>query len=149
MQGEDRTFLRKQPSYIVPKLSTPRSILGKRKSKQKQTPLPISTERRIPHIDPQYWAPLLKKKIFHHISGFRPPRSHIIDPNEEKPEPPTFPTLKKLKKCGQYVLKWKAETEPSKVDYCIQGNVIPTVAGGVSVVFSEIESTSKTFEPFK
>lgn len=82
--------------------------------------LPVSFEKRGPNLNPQYSSLLLKKKTFEHISKIHPPRSHILLSDDDKIDKPTFPTMKKLKKCGRYILKWRGENEPSKIDYSVQ-----------------------------
>uniref|UniRef100_A0AC34RD65 Uncharacterized protein n=1 Tax=Panagrolaimus sp. JU765 TaxID=591449 RepID=A0AC34RD65_9BILA len=135
---------------LYPKLSTPRLMQRKKTPKRQAIPQPssVSFENQKPHLNPQYSSIFLKNKTFEHISKVHAPGSHILFSNDDKLDPPTFPTMKKLKKCGRYILKWRGENEPSKIDYSVQGNVIPTIGGGIGVIFDDIEKFCRTFKTF-
>uniref|UniRef100_A0AC35GEC4 Uncharacterized protein n=1 Tax=Panagrolaimus sp. PS1159 TaxID=55785 RepID=A0AC35GEC4_9BILA len=97
-------------------------------------------------FNPKYWTVFLKPNTFDHYSIVeRRVPNPIVD--FEKPKS-TFPTLKKLKKCGNYMLSWEKCDNLKKIEYQIKGHVFPTVGHGIAVVFETKEKISHEIDEF-
>uniref|UniRef100_A0A7E4ZUG9 Velvet domain-containing protein n=1 Tax=Panagrellus redivivus TaxID=6233 RepID=A0A7E4ZUG9_PANRE len=101
---------------------------------------PISTEGRQPHYNSKYTS--FNKKLFEHRSTSGFPRQIPSDPKEDKwRKNVKTPTLQKLKKCGYYLLEYRIRRNNGVKISEIEGRVIPTIAGGIAVVFDHLDST--------
>lgn len=136
------TYLFQPKLSLSSVLLTPKSVLKKRSQStsviQRNELFPSEKQQKIqliprkeselfvprndgpPNANPKYWTPFLKKKVFEHISASNVQRFHILNPDENVLIPTKMPSLKKLKKCGRYTLKWKTkDSNEAEIDIAI------------------------------